>query len=1136
MLSDGLNFIYDGSGRITQAAGPDGAIVTYAYDGPGSILTSGQAPADNLTRVTYPDGTSRTYGYNEPGHTGNYSPNTLTSITDENGIRYVTYTYDAQGRAIDEIFPAVGVNTNRYQLTFGSNSTTVTDPLGTRRTYTFQTIQGVTRSTGQSQPGGSGCGPAGTAFTYDSNGNVASRTDFNGNVTTYAYDLTRNLETRRIEASGKPEARTITTQWHPYWRQPAKIAEPKKRTTWTYNGDNNLYCAPQSATVPNLDGGTRPIGVICSRTEQTTTDATGSQGLNATATGTARTWTWTYNPYGQMLTANGPRTDVADVTTYTYYSPTDPDLGKRGQIATVTNALGHVTTLTAYDGNGNPLTVTDPNGVTTTFTYDLRQRLTSRRIGNETTTYTYDPVGQLTQVTLPDGSVTAYTYDAAHRLTGINDALGNRITYTLDAIGNRIKEDVQDPAGQPARTRSRIVDALNRLAQDIGSQGQTTTYQYDANGNRTRVTDPLNHSTVSHYDALNRLIGVTDPGQGQTTYGYDSQDQPIAVTDPRNLVTAYLINGLGNTTAESSPDTGLTTWTYDAAGNETSRLDARGQIASTAWDALNRPTRRSYNDGNAVILTWDQGINGKGRLTQLEERSGSTVTGRLQYAYDPQGRITRQTRTLGNLSHSTAYAYSNGQLAALTLPSGKQLRFTRNGAGQITQIDLIDNGQTRPLIRAIAYHPFGGIKHYTDSAGQTHTRDSDLDGRTRSYTLGSTPWQLSYDSAGRIIAQMDTTNAAHSAAYGYDAQDRLTNASLPNASYGYGYDANGNRVTQSAGGNTRNNNIDGNSNRLNSLTNPSQTFTHDLAGNRIGDAAAAYTHDARGRLVKTVSAAGTTAYQIDALGQRIRKTLTQGSATVSDTIFHYDLAGHLIGESNGAGQVQREYVWLEDTPVVVVDTVAGSTRIRNLHADHLNTPRLATDEQCKIIWRNSPLTEPFGNSPPEEDPDGDGIPFTLNLRFPGQYFDRETNLHYNYFRDYDPLTGRYVQADPIGLAGGGNLFGYANQSPLSYIDSDGLNPAVYLCVVCPECCVVAAAGAIIWGICENRAKNPPDIGPPNGWIQGPRRGRKYGPDGLPEYDIDKPHQGNNQDHVHEWPDGQREEPGRPVSPVPQSGR
>ena len=106
-----------------------------------------------------------------------------------------------------------------------------------------------------------------------------------------------------------------------------------------------------------------------------------------------------------------------------------------------------------------------------------------------------------------------------------------------------------------------------------------------------------------------------------------------------------------------------------------------------------------------------------------------------------------------------------------------------------------------------------------------------------------------------------------------------------------------------------------------------------------------------------------------------------------------------------------------------------------LHTDHLDTPRLVTDEQNRVIWRNSPLGEPFGLSPVEEDPDGDGQAFTLNLRFPGQYFDKETNLNYNYFRDYNPQTGRYIQSDPIGLAGGINTYGYVGGDPI-------INPAI----------------------------------------------------------------------------------------------
>lgn len=116
---------------------------------------------------------------------------------------------------------------------------------------------------------------------------------------------------------------------------------------------------------------------------------------------------------------------------------------------------------------------------------------------------------------------------------------------------------------------------------------------------------------------------------------------------------------------------------------------------------------------------------------------------------------------------------------------------------------------------------------------------------------------------------------------------------------------------------------------------------------------------------------------------------------------------------------------------------ANGVAVYYLHTDHLNTPRLATDEQNQIVWRSQPLTEPFGNNPPEEDPDGNGIPFTLNLRFPGQYFDKETNLNYNYFRDYDPSLGRYVQSDPIGLAGGINTYTYVDGNPLAYIDPLG---------------------------------------------------------------------------------------------------
>ena len=126
------------------------------------------------------------------------------------------------------------------------------------------------------------------------------------------------------------------------------------------------------------------------------------------------------------------------------------------------------------------------------------------------------------------------------------------------------------------------------------------------------------------------------------------------------------------------------------------------------------------------------------------------------------------------------------------------------------------------------------------------------------------------------------------------------------------------------------------------------------------------------------------------------------------------------------------------TAPITISVANAQAGVFYLHTDHLNTPRLVTDEQNRIVWRNDPTTEPFGNSPVEEDPDGDGQAFTLNLRFPGQYADRETNTHYNYFRDYDPSTGRYVQSDPIGLLGGINTYTYVRNNPLNRKDPLGL--------------------------------------------------------------------------------------------------
>lgn len=414
-----LSFTYDTNNRIKGITDPAGGVYAYSHDA-----------NNNLSSVTYPGGGTRTYHYEVTT-----APHVLTGISDENGNRFATWSYDAQGRAI--LSEHAG-GADRTQIAYNADGTTsVTDALGTVRTYRFKTVLGVAKGAGLDQPAGAGCGPAASQIDYDANGNVASRTDFNGVKTTYSYDLARNLETSRTEATGTAQARTTTTAWHATLRLPVQMkvyaggaasGTPLLTTDYSYDGQGNLLA----------------------KTEQ--------------GGGASRGQAYSYNSAGQVLSADGPRSDVTDITTYRYDS--------QGNLTGVTNALNQTTQLGGYNAHGLPTQVTDANGVVTTLAYDSRQRLTSRSAAGETTLYSYDGVGQLTGVTLPDGTALSYSYDAAHRLTQIQDSAGNRIAYTLDALGNRIGEDSFDPSGQLARRIDRVYDALGRLQAITGTAAE----------------------------------------------------------------------------------------------------------------------------------------------------------------------------------------------------------------------------------------------------------------------------------------------------------------------------------------------------------------------------------------------------------------------------------------------------------------------------------------------------------------------------------------------------------------------------------------------------------------------------------------------------------------------------------------
>ena len=179
-------------------------------------------------------------------------------------------------------------------------------------------------------------------------------------------------------------------------------------------------------------------------------------------------------------------------------------------------------------------------------------------------------------------------------------------------------------------------------------------------------------------------------------------------------------------------------------------------------------------------------------------------------------------------------------------------------------------------------------------------------------------------------------------------------------------------------------------------------------------------------------------YRHNGRGERVYR---QGSDRTVHTVF--DEADRWIGDYDENGAVIQQAIWLGDLPVGLLAKDGGITRLFHIEADALGSPRAVIDPtrgaRGAVVWRWDLAGEAFGNDKPNEDPDGDGIAFVFDMRFPGQQYDSATGLNYNYFRDYDPATGRYVQSDPIGLLGGINTFSYANLNPLNMTDRMGLS-------------------------------------------------------------------------------------------------
>lgn len=986
-------FTYDGSGRVIGIAHSFGHQVTLTQTTVptsmvipgGGTYSFGYDALQNLASITFPDLTQRTFVYANTQY-----PRAVTSQLDENAVTHGIYNYQADGKVYSSEL-AGGVS--KYSVVYTSPTrSTVTDPLLKVRTYDHSQLIGTPKATAQSSPDVN-CGGMYKSRQYDARGNSSTLVDFSDVPTLRSFNA-RNLIESKTDASGTAVARTTTTQWHPTFRLPTQIDEPGKRTTLSYDAQGN----------------------VLTRTELDTN------------TSESRTWTYTYNTSGQVLTADGPRTDVYDITSYSYYTCTTG--GACGQLQTVTDPLGHVTTYQTYNAHGQPLQIIDPNNVWTTLTYDGRQRLASRTVGGETTTYSYWPTGLLKRVTQPDGSYLEYSYDNAHRLTQIVDGENNRIVYTLDNMGNRTKEERFDPSNTLSFAQNRTYDQLNQLNKVIGAANTvavTTTLGYDNNGNQTTTAAPLGRNTTNAYDALNRLKQVTDAANGVTQYGYNALDQLISVTDPRNLVTSYQVNAFGDVTQLTSPDTGVTQYQYDAAGNRTQQTDARSKVAVSTYDAKNRVIGITYAD-QIISFGYDAGTYGKDRLSSIIDGSGST-----SWTYTPQGRVATRTQVMGTMTKTVSYVYdTSGRLQSLTLPSGAIVTYGYT-QGRVSGVAV----NSSVVTSGVLYEPFGSTRGWAWGNGTFAIRSYTTDGNVSQIDSNGLK-TYSYDNAFRITGITDAQDATRSWTYGYDLLDRLTSATRTGQTQGWTYDGNGNRLSET-GTTPSTFTVSSASNRLTAVSGTvSRTYGYDAAGNTTADGGRTFTYNDAGRMTTYVKDAVTTTLTYNALGQRVTKSNVSGTH-----YFVYDESGHLLGEYDASGAVFQETVWMGDIPIAALwPDGSGGVTVTYVHTDHLNTPRAITrTTDNAVLWRWR--SDPFGTDVAEEDVDGDSVLARYYLRFPGQFADVSSGLNYNYFRDYDPTTGKYVESDPIGLKGGVNTYAYVGGNPASLIDPAGL--AVWIC-------------------------------------------------------------------------------------------
>jgi RHS repeat-associated protein len=727
-------------------------------------------------------------------------------------------------------------------------------------------------------------------------------------------------------------------------------------------------------------------------------------------------------------------------------------------LTSLTHTSGAVLTL-SYNADGRLIQVADSGGDVATYVYS-GEHLVSVTTPSGTTRYSY-VTGQgaarehaLASITNPDGSQTVIDYDGQGRITRsfvntsagpteslgysygpndevtVTDAGGGAATYLFNERGEVAK--VVDPL---KRTALFTFDAAGQLVRASVPGQVAAGFSYDARGNVTGAVDPLGNRIGLNYDATFSQLNRLQDALGNTTvYGVDARGNVMGTTYADGTTEKYVYDAQGNLTQDVNRRNQAINYTYDTRGLLTRKdlpdgthtdytYDAEGYLLTAtdsrgtivmAYDGAHRMTKITYPDGRSLAFTYDAA----GHRTSSVDQSGFATN----YRYDEAGRLVETTDGLGQ--RIVAYQYDAG---------GRLVREDRgNGTYSTYEYDLA--GQ---LLHLVHFAPDNTVTARFD------------------YT---------YDGLGRVTAM---TTLAGTTTYAYDASGQLTAVTLPGGrTIAYQYDAMGNRVAVTDGGVQ----TAYAANNLNQYTTVgTASYTYDTDGNLLsvtdGGVTTSYVYNAERRLVSVVGPAGTWTYEYDALGNRV--------AVVHDGVRTEYLVdptglGDVAAEYNGAGALVAHYT--QGSGLTSRVDAGGQSAYYDFDATGNTAQVTGAGGAVLNTYSYTPFGEPL--TAVEAVPN----PFTFVGQFgvmkeaTGQYFMRQ--------RFYTPVQGRFTQPDPIGLAGGINLYAYAKNSPIGFIDPSGQFFAIYLYALLYGLALGTGAyvlGVNLWGSPLDPPAPPPPV-------------------------------------------------------------